>query len=171
MLAQALSTFAVRAATRLRREGLVASGLGVHIRTARPGQAAAEERLYDQTAQCPLPLPTADSQMFIRTALEGLDRIFLPGFAYAKAGVMLYGLERADAVQGSLLALAAGLESGGDGRRQSLMRSLDNINNRFGRNTVIFGAQGMGEAPWHMRQEHRSPRLTTSWDELPLARC
>jgi len=125
MLAQALSTFAVRAATRLRREGLVASGLGVHIRTARPGQAAAEERLYDQTAQCPLPLPTADSQMFIRTALEGLDRIFLPGFAYAKAGVMLYGLERADAVQGSLLALAAGIESGGDGRRQSLMRSLD----------------------------------------------
>ena len=37
MLAQALSTFAVRAATRLRREGLVASGLGVHIRTARFG--------------------------------------------------------------------------------------------------------------------------------------
>ena len=171
MLAQALSTFAVRAATRLRREGLVASGLGVHIRTARPGQAAAEERLYDQTAQCPLPLPTADSQMFIRTALEGLDRIFLPGFAYAKAGVMLYGLERADAVQGSLLALAAGIESGGDGRRQSLMRSLDSINNRFGRDTVIFGAQGMGEAPWHMRQEHRSPRLTTCWNELPLARC
>ena len=171
MLAQALSTFAVRAATRLRREGLVACGLGVHIRTARPGQAAAGERLYDQSAQCPLPLPTADSQMFIRTALEGLERIFLPGFAYAKAGVMLYGLERADAVQGSLLALAAGLESGGDGRRQSLMRSLDNINNRFGRDTVIFGAQGMGEAPWHMRQEHRSPRLTTSWDELPLARC
>ena len=171
MLAQALSTFAVRAATRLRREGLVASGLGVHIRTARPGQAAAGERLYDQTAQCPLPMPTADSQKFIRTALEGLERIFLPGFAYAKAGVMLYGLERADAVQGSLLALAAGLESGGDGRRQSLMRSLDNINNRFGRDTVIFGAQGMGEAPWHMRQEHRSPRLTTSWDELPLARC
>ena len=171
MLAQALSTFAVRAATRLRREGLVACGLGVHIRTARPGQAAAGERLYDQSAQCPLPLPTADSQMFIRTALEGLERIFLPGFAYAKAGVMLYGLERADAVQGSLLALAAGLESGGDGRRQSLMRSLDNINNRFGRDTVIFGAQGMGEAPWHMRQEHRSPRLTTSWDELPIARC
>jgi len=149
----------------------VAGGLGVPIRTARPGQAAAEERLYDQTAQCPLPLPTADSQMFIRTALEGLERIFLPGFAYAKAGVMLYGLERADAVQGSLLALAAGLESGGDGRRQSLMRSLDSINNRFGRDTVIFGAQGMGEAPWHMRQEHRSPRLTTCWNELPLARC
>ena len=111
------------------------------------------------------------SEQYKGTALEGLERIFLPGFAYAKAGVMLYGLERADAVQGSLLALAAGIESGGDGRRQSLMRSLDNINNRFGRDTVIFGAQGMGEAPWHMRQEHRSPRLTTCWNELPLARC
>ena len=171
MLAQALSTFAVRAATRLRREGLVASGLAVHIRTARPGQAAAGERLYDQAAQCPLPVATADSQQFIRAALEGLERIFMPGFAYAKAGVMLYDLERADAVQGNLLTLAANPESHGDGRRQRLMRSLDDINNRFGRDTVIFGAQGMGEAPWHMRQKHRSPRLTTSWNELPLARC
>ncbi len=171
MLAQALSTFAVRAATRLRRDGLVASGLAVHIRTARPGQAAAGERLYDQTVQCPLPVATADSQQFIRAALDGLERIFIPGFAYAKAGVMLYGLELVDAMQGNLLNLAAGLEAHGDGKRQRLMRSLDDINNRFGRDTVIFGAQGMGEAPWHMRQEHRSPRLTTCWDELPLARC
>ena len=171
MLAQALSTFAVRAAARLRREGLVASGLAVHIRTARPGQAAANERLYDQTIQCSLPVPTADSQQFINAALNGLERIFAPGFAYAKAGVMLYGLERADAMQGSLLALAAGNDACGDGRRQRLMRSLDDINGRFGRNTVIFGAQGMGHAPWHMRQEHRSPRMTTCWDEIPLVRC
>lgn len=171
MLAQALSTFAVRAAARLRREGLVASGLAVHIRTARPGQAAANERLYDQTVQCSLPVPTADSQQFINAALNGLERIFAPGFAYAKAGVMLYGLERADVMQGSLLALAAGNDACGDGRRQRLMRSLDDINGRFGRDTVIFGAQGVGHAPWHMRQEHRSPRMTTCWDEIPLARC
>ncbi len=171
MLAQALSTFAVRAAARLRREGLVASGLAVHIRTARPGQAAANERLYDQTVQCSLPVPTADSQQFINAALNGLERIFAPGFAYAKAGVMLYGLERADAMQGSLLALAAGNDASGDGRRHRLMRSLDDINGRFGRDTVIFGAQGMGHAPWHMRQEHRSPRMTTCWDEIPLVRC
>ncbi|QCC85101.1 Y-family DNA polymerase [Desulfovibrio desulfuricans] len=171
MLAQALSTFAVRAAARLRGAGLVASGLAVHIRTARPGQAAAHERLYDQTAQCPLPVPTADSQQFIHAALGGLDRIFLHGYAYAKAGVMLYGLERADSMQGSLLALAAGEDADGDGRRKRLMRSLDAINGRFGRDTIIFGAQGMGDAPWHMRQEHRSPRMTTCWDELPLARC
>ena len=171
MLAQALSTFAVRAAARLRREGLVASGLAVHIRTARPGQAATNERLYDQTVQCSLPVPTADSQQFINAALNGLERIFAPGFAYAKAGVMLYGLERADAMQGSLLALAAGNDACGDGRRQRLMRSLDDINGRFGRDTVIFGAQGMGHAPWHMRQEHRSPRMTTCWDEIPLVRC
>lgn len=171
MLAQALSTFAVRAAARLRREGLVASGLAVHIRTARPGQAAATEKLYDQTIQCALPVPTADSQQFINAALNGLERIFAPGFAYAKAGVMLYGLERADAMQGSLLALAAGNDACGDGRRQRLMRSLDDINGRFGRDTVIFGAQGMGHAPWHMRQEHRSPRMTTCWDEIPLVRC
>ena len=63
------------------------------------------------------------------------------------------------------------MDADGDGRRKRLMRSLDAINGRFGRDTIIFGAQGMGDAPWHMRQEHRSPRMTTCWDELPLARC
>ena len=35
MLAQALSCFAARAGARLRREGLVAGGMAVHIRTSR----------------------------------------------------------------------------------------------------------------------------------------
>lgn len=171
MLAQALSTFTVRAATRLRREGLAAGGLAVHIRTARPGQASSGERLYDQTALCPLPVPTADSQQLIRAALDGLERIFLPGYAYAKAGVMLHDLVRVDAMQGSLLALAAGHEPAGDRKRQRLMHSLDAINGRFGRDAIVFGAQGLGDAPWHMRQEHRSPRLTTDWEELATAKC
>ena len=58
-----------------------------------------------------------------------------------------------------------------EARRAALMRTLDAVNKKFGRDCLIFGAQGLGEADWHMRQEHRSPRMTTRWDELPLVRC
>ena len=164
MLAQALSCFAARAGARLRRESLVAGGMAVHIRTSRHESA----RFYDQTLQTRFPEPTADSHALIHAALQGLERIYRPGFGYAKAGVMLFDLEDRERLQARLLAAE---DPARQRRRERLMDSLDAINRRFGRDAVTFGAQGLGEAPWHMRREHCSPRLTTDWKELPLARC
>ena len=119
-------------------------------------------------ASLPLPDATSDTLPLLRAARAGLEQLFRPGLAYAKAGVMLYGLEAADRRQGSLLSTASPAE---DRRRQALMRALDAINGKFGRESIFFGAQGLGEADWHMRQAHRSPRLTTRWNELPQVRC
>lgn len=165
-LREAVACFTGRAAERLRRAGLVAGGIAVHIRTSRH----AEEGVPCHAADISLPLPeaTADTLPLLRAARAGLERLFRPGLAYAKAGVMLYGLEAADRRQGSLLSAASPAE---DRRREALMRTLDAINGKFGRESIFFGAQGLGEADWHMRQAHRSPRLTTRWDELPRVRC
>ncbi|MEO1392394.1 MAG: DUF4113 domain-containing protein [Cyanobacteria bacterium J06634_5] len=38
------------------------------------------------------------------------------------------------------------------------------------RNTVFFAAQGI-QRTWQMQAKWRSPRYTTSWKELPVARC
>lgn len=138
--------------------------MAVHIRTSRHENA----RFYDQTVQLRFPAPTADSLSLINAAMSGLERIYRPGFGYAKAGVMLFDLEAEDRLQGSLLVPENAERRQ---RRERLMASLDAINRRFGRDAVAFGAQGLGEAPWHMRREHCSPRLTTDWKELPLARC
>jgi len=41
----------------------------------------------------------------------------------------------------------------------------------LGRDTVrILGAGGPKNAAWKFRAEHRSPRWTTRWDELPQVR-
>lgn len=55
-------------------------------------------------------------------------------------------------------------------KSDKLMQTVDTINHLFGRNTVHFAAQGM-QRPWHMRSDHRSPRYTTCWDELPLVKA
>ena len=159
-LAEALAAFTARAAERLRREGLVTSAVGVHIRTARCDEVFP----HDETVLVPLPRPGSDTRTLMNAARLGLDRLYKVGPAYAKAGIMLCELARADAVQGSLLHLDG---AAADAASLRLGAVLDAVNARFGRQTLHFGAEGLGAAPWHMRQEHRSPRLTTRWDELP----
>jgi DNA polymerase V len=40
----------------------------------------------------------------------------------------------------------------------------------MGRDTIAFASQGI-ERPWKLRADLRSPRYTTRWDELPVARA
>lgn len=163
-LSEAVATFVARAAERLRAEGLTARGIAVHIRTAQyetgPG--------CRESGQSSLPCATADTLVMLKTARKILDAIFQPGFAYAKAGVMLYDLDPASSRQGSLLTLGS-VED--EARREALMAAMDAANRKFGRRTVFFAAQGPSDAPWHMRQTRRSPRMTTVWKELAVARC
>jgi len=53
------------------------------------------------------------------------------------------------------------------GRQKALMATLDRINETFGRGTVRLGAEGLQQA-WAMKQDRRSPRYTTRWDEVPV---
>jgi DNA polymerase V len=162
-LAEALALHAGLAGERLRREKLQAGGIAVHIRTARQGQGKGP--FYDQTADVPFPAPTISTRDFIQATRRGLEAIFRPGFAYAKAGVMLYELSLAGSGQGSLLELFTPKERP---REKALMATLDAINKKMGRGAVRFGAEGPKDAAWHMQHSRRSPRWTTVWDELPV---
>jgi DNA polymerase V len=53
------------------------------------------------------------------------------------------------------------------------MAALDAVNQRWGRHTMKLGANRVGEAPrgWTMKQERRTPRYTTQWEEMPLVRA
>ncbi|MDR1945976.1 MAG: Y-family DNA polymerase [Desulfovibrio sp.] len=162
-LAEALAMHAALAGERLRREKLEAGGLAVHIRTALYGQEAS----YDRTANVTLPSPAANTKDLVRAAKEGLEAVFRPGYAYAKAGIMLFDLVPAGGRQGNLLEWAGPDE--GKRRDRKLMSALDAVNRRFGRGTLRFAAEGRKDAPWRSRQDRRSPRWTTEWSELPRA--
>jgi DNA polymerase V len=110
-----------------------------------------------------LPAPTGFSPEIIHAALRGLDAAYREGFAYQRAGVMLLGLAPADSRQASLLDLAPEERQ----RQRSLMAALDAVHRRYGRNSLRFALESGADRPWHMRQHRRSPRYTTSWDELP----
>ena len=49
--------------------------------------------------------------------------------------------------------------------RDSLMKSIDIINESMGRETIFYAAQGVDQN-WKMKRNNLSPRYTTNWDEL-----
>ena len=52
-----------------------------------------------------------------------------------------------------------------------LMAAMDAINHTWGRGTLRTAAAGLSQqAQWAMLSEHRSPRYTTRWNELPVVK-
>jgi DNA polymerase V len=165
-LAEALAMHAALAGERLRRAKLEAGGLTVHIRTSRHGV----EAFYDETASVTPARPTSDTRDLIHATAQGLEQIFRPGHAYAKAGIMLYDLAAPGSRPGNLLDWVK--PKSADGRNDSkLMAALDAVNKRFGRGMLRFAAEGGRDAPWHVKSDRRSPQATTVWDDLPIVKC
>ena len=171
VLAEAVATFAARAAEKLRRHGLAAHLVTVILGTDRYAGLAGPST---HTAVVSLAAAAHDVGALTRAALRGLHQLRRPGTAYLRAGVLLSGLEPAGQAQLGLFADPADQQ-----RRQHLMTTLDALNARFGRQLVRLAAagpaknaQGQPQAPvWAGRAAHRSPLYTTGWDELWQLRC
>ena len=86
------------------------------------------------------------------------------GYRYKKSGVMLLDLSAKRMAQEDLFE-----DTQIKAKSARLMRVMDQINQTWGRGSLRSGASGF-EQPWAMRAEHRSPRYTTRWDELPVVR-
>lgn len=162
-IGQALATFLIRAAEKMRARGLVAAALGVFAST---DTFRAELRQHHPHRMVNLAVPTADTRLLLGTLRGVLDRRLLrEGCGYKKAGVWLTDLARPADLQGDLFSPPT---AGND----TLMATLDAINRRYGRNVAGFGASGWRKSPlWGMKQENLSPRFTTCVAELPRAVC
>ena len=160
-LTQAVTEFASGAAAKLRLQKGKAGQINVFIHTSpfRP------EPQYSRSATVPLRRPTSDTPLLVKAALAGLQAIYKPGFNYAKAGVMLLDLQ-----DGSVEQHELDLEADPE-QSSALMGTLDKLNDRFGRNTVLLASAGLegNSRTWSMRRNLLTPQYTTRWDDLPVA--
>lgn len=158
-LEEVVASYVARAAEKLRKQASLAGALMVFART---NPFSSKEPPYQRSMTIPLPEATADTRVLVTWALKVLRRIYRPGFAYQKAGVMLSDLRPKTMAQASLFA---DLETE---RADCLMATLDVINQRWGRGTLRSAAEGT-ETPWQMKRQRLSPSYTTDWDGLPKA--
>lgn len=159
-LCEAVATYASRAAEKLRKQGDACQMMQVYIRT---GVFNPDEKRYSRTANVPLPYPTNDTRDLIQAALAGVQAIYLPGYRYQKAGVVLMHFVNPAHLQGDLFAPKP------RPRSAELMTALDKINTTMGRGTVRL-ARVPATASWTMKQQLKSPGYTCRWSELPPVR-
>jgi len=153
---QAISTYAFRAAERLRKERQHCRFISAFIKTS---PHAPNEPYYGNSASVKLLTPTQDSRDIINAATRCLDKIWREEHRYQKAGVMLGDFFSSGVAQLNLFDEAPPRHNS-----EALMAMMDDLNKK-GRGTLWFAGQGI-QQEWQMKREMLSPRYTTRFADL-----
>jgi len=157
---EAVATYTSRAAEKLRRQYSAASSITAFVVPKMP-RGDDHPFLHGPTISDCIMLPhaTCVTSELIKAAMKIVDRIYEEGKLYKKAGVMLSGLIQDTSVQGDFFIPHK------ENNNRMLMSMMDNINFSMRNDVLKFAASGT-KRNWKMRQEFRSPRYTSRWDEL-----
>ncbi len=158
-LKEAVATYTARAAEKLRRQYCAAKYINVFVVTN--DKKTDHYEYKPQTLHCHVILPnaTANTGELIQYAVPLIEKLYRSGSKYLKAGVILGGIVPDESIQGNLF------NSYSENMTRPLMEAMDNINFSMRDDVVKYAAGGL-KRNWKMRQELRSKRFTTRWDEL-----
>ena len=161
-LRQAIATYVVRAAEKLRKQQQRAASLTIYTRTSPfiPG-------FYSQAASTRLDLPSNDTAVLLQAALPLVGHIFRPNRQLAKAGVLMQHLQSNDILQTHLMVPMSEEQQQ---KRDCLMQTIDRINRRYGRGTLQWAGCGLHPS-WLMRRGQLSRAATTRLSDLPVVKA
>ncbi len=152
---EAVATFAASCGKKLRRQNSVANLLTVFLRTDKFDK---KHPYYSNAFTIQIPATNSDINL-IKAALKSLKIIYKKEFLYKKAGVLISGISPDKHRQLSLF------EDTDYEQHKKIMSVMDKINAKNGYKLLKIAAEGQSRA-WRLKQEHRSKRYTTRWQEL-----
>lgn len=158
---EAVATYMMRAAEKLRSQQSLCKKIRVSIRT---GMFNPEEAKYANGVLVELPYPTDDVRLMTKAAVEAVERVFRPGFKYSKAEVLLVNLCQKGEYTEDLFSTSQPVAT------EKVMGVLDSINERWGRGTLRL-ASVPTNPDWGMRREMMSQSFTTRVDQLWTVYC
>lgn len=168
-LRQAFFTYAAEAAQRLRKHGRLAAGAILFAQYADPEHGAERQpdyRVLSSDTTIVFAEPTSNTAVICDKMSPAIPGLFRPMTRHRKCGVIFFGLEQAQQRQ---LELFAPPEEAPPRVPDSLYQTIDAINARYGKNTVMALAEGL-EKNWAMKRGRISRHYTTDWDELLAVR-
>ena len=158
-LKEAIATYTSRAAEKLRRQHCAANTVSIFIVPKENSTGKYFRHGPALSSYTILPSATSLTNELIKAAVKQVDHLFEEGRIYKKAGVTLSGIVPDNAIQSNLF------EPAPNEKGRMLMSMMDNINFAMRNDVLKFAASGTSK-DWKMRQELRSPRYTTRWEEL-----
>ncbi len=155
-LKESVSDYISGAAEKLRKKNMAANLVTVFIIT---NKNRLDQKQYRASFTVSLPEASFYTPDLINAGLKALDLIYKPGLKYKKSLVILSGLIPLNQIQSNMF------ESRDTNKGKELMLALDKINRSWGGGTVKYASSGLKQK-WRAKQEKRSPRYTTNWNEL-----
>lgn len=163
-----VANYASHCAEKLRMQKTVASTIGVFLNTNAFREDLAQYWNFQETH---LITPSSSTIPIVQAACDVLKRIFIQGYQYKKAGVIVMGISPDSPIQQDLFDRSA--------EQIEKMRRLDEVVDRLNRingsETVVIGAQqytkknGKGKADVFanaIKHDFKSPNPTTRWSDL-----
>jgi DNA polymerase V len=157
-LKEAVATYVARAAEKLRRQNSAAGSVSVFVVSSNNRNYGQYEPSYRSTYIL-LSAATCLTNVLIAQVMPLVDALYNKGNKYIKAGIILGNIVPSDMIQFNLF------EPPENTNAKKLMSVIDNINFSMCNDILKFASSGT-KRDWKMRQEMRSNRFTTRWDEL-----
>ena len=163
-----VANYAARCAEKLRQQGTVASVVAVFLYTNTFRQDLPQ---YWNFREQRLPMATDSTIDIVKTASQALQDIYIQGYHYKKAGVILMGIGPNSPVQLDLFDFNAEHFQ----KMKRLDAVIDRINKVNGTETIVLGSQqysqkdGKGKADVFanaIKHDFRSKNPTTRWTDI-----
>ena len=153
---EALSTFVANSAKKLRSEHSKSSAIRVFLQTNPFKQ---QDKQYNNSISIRTPQPTNSTIDLSKYANFALRKIFKQGYNYKKVGVILSDFCSAKTEQ-------LGLDfTPNTTKHKQIMAVMDHVQEKWGKEVIKLASQGTKQA-FRMRQERKSARFTTNFNEI-----
>lgn len=157
---EALTNYVAYCATKLRKQRCAAGSITVTLETNPYGPVVEDQ--YAATKSIVFNEPTNFTPVLIKYAVFCLRKIFKPGYAYHKTGVVMSRLVPDSQMQSELFGQID------KNKMKRIQRAVDHINGVTTHNKVQYACQGI-EKRWTTKREMLSKKFTTSFEELIVA--
>ena len=157
-LQESVTTHCLNAAEKIRNDSQITRSITVYIRTSPFDK---NRKYYSNSITIDLPVATSNSLELVKTAINGLKKIYKYGYFYQKAGIILSKLTESSENELNLLAPIM------ENKSETLMKAIDFTNAKYGRNAISIAQAGINNS-WKMRREHSSKIDTASFQDLPM---
>lgn len=163
-----IANYASRCAEKLRRQDTVASIVGVFVSSNPFREDLLQYWKYDETR---LITPTNSTNFIVKAAAEVLDKVFIQGVQYKRAGVIVMGIAPSSPLQQDLFDINAEQIE----KMKRLDKVIDRINRCYGSETIVIGSQqytqkdGKGKAEVFanaIKHDFKSKNPTTRWSDI-----
>lgn len=155
-----IATFASRCAEKLRMQTSSCNVVMVYLKSDRNKR---NEEQHRANRMLTLPYATNSTLTINQYAQKALNDIYKPGIKYKRAGVILMGLVKTNALQLDLF-------KNEDPKHKQLMATMDALNEKYSGRKIKMGNQDL-QRTWKMRQAHLSPEYTTKFSDIITLNC